>query len=129
DEEDMQRQQLKLPKGVDVYEINGPFFFGIAHKFNETIRTIKGKTKVRILRMRRVPFIDATALNNLKNLYYKSLKSGEHLILSGVGEQPLKVLKTSGLYDLLGAENVCVDIYTAVKQAETYLARHQHLEK
>ncbi|MDL2315337.1 sulfate permease [Bacteroidales bacterium OttesenSCG-928-C19] len=118
--EDVER--LDIPLGVEVYEINGPFFFGLANKFEEIdSRTVKVLPIVRIIRMRRVPFIDSTGINNLRNLYKRSLKSGITLVLSGVTSEVYETLKTSGIVNEIGKENICNHISLAIKRTEEIL--------
>lgn len=65
---EVHEEHLRIPQGVEVYEINGPYFFGIANKFEELMAAMEDHPKVRIIRMRRVPFIDSTGIHNLQNL-------------------------------------------------------------
>ena len=109
---------LTLPKGVEVYEIDGPFFFGIANKFDGVMKTVGDKPKVRIIRMRKVPFMDSTGLHNLESLFRLSQAEHIHMILSGVNEHVRKVLKKSGFEQKIGAENICSNINEAVKKAK-----------
>jgi SulP family sulfate permease len=123
DESESGREDIHdLPSGVEVYEIDGPFFFGIANKFDESMRTIGDRAKVRIIRMRKVPFIDSTGLQNLVILCRKSEKDGIHVVLSGVREPVHKVLSNSPLPELLGEQNICSDIKTALRRADEILA-------
>lgn len=112
---------LALPKGVEVYEINGPFFFGIANKFDEEMRIIGDTPHIRIIRMRRVPFIDSTGLHNLEVLCKKSKKDKIRIILSGVRPEVRDSLRKSGFGDLLGMENVCDNIHDALGRARFLL--------
>lgn len=105
-----------VPKDVRVYEISGPLFFGAADKIPEII--LKDYTRCLILRMRAVPSLDSTALNELELLYKKCKKQGVRLILSHVNEQPLSVMQKSGFYDAVGKENFCLHIDEALKKAE-----------
>lgn len=125
DSESLQEEILQLPKGVEVYEINGPFFFGIANKFDESMRAISHRSRIRIIRMRKVPFIDSTGIHNLTNLCKKSRKEGIQVILSGVNQSVAENLMNAGLVDLLGKNNICVDIKQAVERAQTLLAQEQ----
>jgi SulP family sulfate permease len=113
--------KLKIPSGVEVYEINGPFFFGVAHDFEETLRVISKKPKVQVLRLRHVPFMDATGLHALKQFYDRCQKREVKLVLSGVQPQPLRVLQESGFYDSIGSENVLTDIQQALRRAQVML--------
>ncbi|HTL70926.1 MAG TPA: SulP family inorganic anion transporter [Candidatus Eisenbacteria bacterium] len=109
----------KWPSGVEVYHIDGPFFFGVAHEFEETMRLIEKKPHARILDLSEVPFIDATGLHALREFNRKSRKNGVRLVLSGLEGQPLAALKESGLYDELGPQNVADSLPTAVRKAQS----------
>lgn len=109
---------LVVPIGIDVYEINGPYFFGIANKFEEQISIMNIDTYVRIIRMRKVPFIDSTGINNLSNLCKKSLGKGVPIVLSGVQPEVKEALVKMRLNDLIGDDNICPHIDAALKRAE-----------
>lgn len=109
---------LSLPKGVEVYEIDGPFFFGIANKFDGIMKSMGDKPKVRIIRMRKVSFIDSTGLHNLESLLRLSQAEHIHMILSGVNEHVHRVLTKSGFDQKIGAENICSNINEAVAKAK-----------
>ncbi len=109
---------LTLPKGVEVYEINGPFFFGVANKFDEGMRIVAHPPQVRIVRMRRVPFIDSTGLHNLEVFCKKSQKDGTQIILSGVNHRVRADLLRADFATLLGESNICSDIRQALHRAE-----------
>lgn len=108
---------LSLPKDVEVYEIDGPFFFGVANKFDGVMKTLSDKPKVRIIRMRKVPFMDSTGLHNLESLLRLSQAEGIQLILSGVNNQVRAVLEKSGFDKKIGTENICSNINEAVEKA------------
>ena len=111
--------RLDIPAGVEVYEIDGPFFFGLASRFEELEKMKKsGVTKVRIIRMRRVPFIDSTGVNNLRNLCERTRKRGVTVILSGVTEKVQATLEKFGVDKEIGAENIFPHIVPALKKAE-----------
>ncbi|MDH6309585.1 SulP family sulfate permease [Dysgonomonas sp. PFB1-18] len=112
---------LTLPDDVEVYEIDGPFFFGIANKFDESMRQIGDKSKVRIIRMRKVPFIDSTGLHNLENLCKKSMKDGIHVILSGVRPDVHKMIETSEIPAKIGEANICDNINIAIRRSKEIL--------
>lgn len=112
-----EEEKLNLPKGVEVYEIDGPFFFGIANKFDDIMNRMGDKPNIRIIRMRRVPFMDSTGLHNLESLIRMSQSENIHIILSGVNENVHRVLTKSGVEDCLGADNVCSNINEAVEKA------------
>jgi SulP family sulfate permease len=106
-----------LPEGVDIFEIKGPFFFGVTSTFLEVIKNIKHKPRVRIIRMRYVHSIDATALNGLWQVAKESKKNGTTLVLSGVHPQVLHAIRNVGIESFLGSENVCTNIDQAIKRA------------
>ena len=108
---------MHIPKGIEVYEIDGPFFFGVANKFDEVMRELGDDPNVRILRMRRVPFIDSTGLNNLEALCRSAKKERIQIILSGVINPVYEKLKKSEVPTLVGHENICANIHLAVKRA------------
>ena len=111
--------RLNIPAGVEVYEIDGPFFFGLASRFEELEKMKKpGVTKVRIIRMRRVPFIDSTGVNNLRNLCERTRKRGVTVILSGVTEKVQATLVKFGVDKEIGAENIFPHIVPALQKAE-----------
>ncbi len=116
-------EALIVPKNVEVYEINGPYFFGIATKFEETMAQLGDRPKVRIIRMRKVPFIDSTGIHNLTTLCRMSKKDNIHIILSGVNQKVHTVLEKSGFYNLLGEENICSNINEALEKAENYVRK------
>lgn len=108
---------LQLEKGIEVYEIDGPFFFGVANKFDSVMKNMGDKPKIRIIRMRKVSFIDSTGLHNLESLWRLSNAEHIHMILSGVNENVHKVLTKSGFDQKIGAENICSNINEAVAKA------------
>lgn len=114
-------EKLDLKDGVEVYEIDGPFFFGVANKFDECMKVLGDKPKVRIIRMRKVPFMDTTGLHNLESLYRLSEKEKIRIVLSGVNEQVRQVLEKSDLARKIGPENICSNIHEAVEKANSYL--------
>lgn len=115
-------EKLTIPKGVEVYEIEGPFFFGVASKFEETMKQIGDKPLLRIIRMRKVPFIDSTGLHNLTNLIKLSKKDKIHILLSGVNPKVRESLEKAGIDAMLSPENICNDINEAMEKAEIYVA-------
>lgn len=116
-------ESLMVPKGVEVYEINGPYFFGIANKFEEQMVLLGDRPKVRIIRMRKVPFIDSTGIHNLTNLCKMSKKERITIVLSGVNEKVHHVLEKSGFYELLGEENICENINVAIDRANQIIQK------
>lgn len=110
-------EHLQIPKGVEVYEINGPYFFGAGNRFEEIMANFGDRPKVRIIRMRQVPFVDSTGIHNLTNLCLMSQKEGIRIVLSGVNEKVHKTLAHAGFYDIIGEENICSHINIALAKA------------
>lgn len=111
-------EHLIIPKGVEVYEINGPYFFGAGNRFEEIMANMGDRPKVRIIRMRKVPFVDSTGIHNLSNLCLMSQKEGIQIVLSGVNPKVHKVLEHAGFYDIIGEENICSHINIALAKAK-----------
>ncbi len=107
-----------IPEGVSVFEITGPIFFGVATKFSDAVLRADKTKKVLVLRMRSVPAIDATGIHAFETILESLDKKGIKLIVSHLNEQPLKILKKSGIYKRIGAENFCPHIDIALKRAE-----------
>lgn len=118
-------EKLLLPKGVEVYEIEGPFFFGVANKFEETMKQIGDKPAIRIIRMRKVPFIDSTGTHNLENLIKMSKKDKTQILLSGVNDNVRNVLTNVGIEKLLGSENIYPNINEALERANVLLSKKE----
>ena len=125
EESDVQlhEEHLIIPEGVEVYEINGPYFFGIANKFEELMASMDNHPKVRVIRMRRVPFIDSTGIHNLQNLCVMSHREGTHIVLSGVTPNVYAVLEHAGFCRLLGKDHICPNINVALDRASAIVAR------
>ena len=114
---------LDVAKGVSVYEIDGPFFFGIATRFDELMRnSMKEKPIVRIIRMRKVPFIDSTAIHNLEILIQSSHNEGIEIVLSGVNKAVHHSLQHANIEKLIGEEYICDHITKAVALANSIVA-------
>ena len=111
-------EHLTIPNDVEVYEINGPYFFGAGNRFEDIMARYGGRPKVRIIRMRKVPFIDSTGLHNLENLCLISQKEGITIVLSGVNPKVEEVLKRNNFSDLLGEANICNHIDLALARAK-----------
>ena len=109
--------RLNIPEGVEVYEIDGPFFFGLASRFEELEKMKQKNAKVRIIRMRKVPFIDSTGINNLRSLYERTSKRGVTMILSGVTEKVQASLEKFGVDQEIGKENIFPHIVPALERA------------
>lgn len=114
---ELHEEHLVIPEKVEVYEINGPYFFGIANKFEEEMILLGDRPKVRIIRMRKVPFIDSTGIHNLTNLCRMSQKEKITIVLSGVNDKVHATLEKAGFYELLGKENICSNINEALEKA------------
>ena len=114
------QEQLVVPRGTEVYEINGPYFFGIANKFEDIMSNLAGpRPKVRIIRMRKITFIDSTGIHNLQNLIEMSRQGGIQVILSGVNDNVRSILLKNGFAALLGLDNICANINEAIERAKT----------
>lgn len=118
-----------VPNGVEVYEINGPLFFGAAYKFEEALNLVKSSPQVLIIRMRNVPAIDSTGLHILRQIIKKNRKHQTTLILSGVQPQPLKALEQSGLLEKIGKENICKNIDASLKRARRIIELNESKKK
>ncbi len=111
-------EHLTIPQGVEVYEINGPYFFGAGNKFEEIMAAFGDRPKVRIIRMRKVPFVDSTGIHNLTNLCAMSQKEGIKIVLSGVRPSVHATLHKAGFDTLVGTENICSHINLALERAK-----------
>jgi SulP family sulfate permease len=109
---------VRLPQGVVVYEINGPFFFGAAETFKDTIAQTQGKPRVLILRLRNVPAIDATGMYALMDVVRRSRGDGTRILLAEIRSQPLVALERSGALEEIGEENVFGSLEEAVARSE-----------
>ena len=125
-ESDLQvkEEPLAIPEGCAVYEINGPYFFGIANKFDDLMANIgHKKPKVRIIRMRKVPFIDSTGIHNLQTLIEMNHEEGIHVILSGVNQKVHSQLQKARFYDLMESDHICPHIDVALEKAREFLEK------
>lgn len=111
----------EIPTGVEIYEINGPFFFGASYKFMEAMKIISQPPKVRIIRMRNVLAIDATGIHALKDEFESSKKQGIAFVLSDVHTQPLIALERAGLFNVIGEDNIFGNIDNALNRAREIL--------
>lgn len=119
--DDVEDEALEVPEGVEVFQIKGPFFFGVANRFEEAEKQLGQKPKIRIIRMSRVPFIDSTGMRNLNNFLIRCRNSNIHVILSGLPPRPYLTLKKHGIIERIGSENVCINIEDALKRAKDCL--------
>ena len=115
-------EHLDIPNGVEVYEINGPYFFGAGNSFEEVMATFGDRPKVRIIRMRKVPFVDSTGIHNLKNMCIMSQKEGIKVVLSGIRPSVQSTLFKSGFRELIGEDNICSHINIALVKAKEIIA-------
>jgi sulfate permease, SulP family len=111
-----------VPAHVEVYEINGPFFFGAADMLQDVISNLQTNPKVFILRMRHVPIIDASGMHALREFYNRCQKSHIHLLLSDITERPQHALKKFGIVEMIGEQNIFPDINAALSRADGILA-------
>ncbi len=114
----MDIRHKSVPARTEVYEINGPFFFGTANLFASAARIAADPPLVRIIRMRRVPAIDATGIHMLEKFIHDSGRDGIHVLLSGVHKQPLFALEKAGLLAQVGEENIAENIDVALRRAD-----------
>jgi SulP family sulfate permease len=122
-ESDTLENYADIPKGVEIFEISGPFFFAAARRYEETLKEISHTSKVVIIRMRHVPFIDGTGLRNLKQTL-KDLKSRRiQIILSGVQPEVLEELQKGGISELIGSLNVCANFDLALARMEIIMKK------
>lgn len=112
---------VDIPDGVTVYEISGPFFFASARQYSAVIKRIGIKSKVLIIRMRYVPFIDSTGIHNLKDTILELQKSHIHVILSGVQSSVLVDLEKNKIMDIVGSENLLSKFDEAIESAKGYM--------
>ena len=116
-------EHLQIPPHTEVYEIDGPYFFGIANKFDEISQRIgTDGQKVRIIRMRKVSFIDSTGIHNLEQLFHRSQRCGLTLVLSGVNDDVFRTLEKAGLVQLIGRENIRNHINGALSRAQEIIS-------
>lgn len=114
-------EKRQIPEGIEIYEINGPFFFGASYKFMEAMNSANRNPKVRIIRMRNVLSLDATGLNALREQHKNSLKRKVSFLISGIHTQPYMALVQSGLLEIIGEENVLKTLDEALKRAQYIL--------
>ena len=111
---------LDIHKGVEVYEINGPYFFGLASRSEQFERRKKDATYIRIIRMRKVPFIDSTGVKNLRNIIDMANQRGVKVVLSGVTDKVMASLHKLGVDEIIGKENIFPNIFPALEYANDY---------
>jgi SulP family sulfate permease len=111
-----------MPRGVEVYEINGPFFFGVANNLRDALDQVEKPPRAVILRMRYVPHIDATGLNALREFHRRCVKHGTVLLLGGVHAHPLFEMVKAGMDNEIGLENIHENLDEALKKARAIVA-------
>ncbi|GAB1372124.1 sulfate permease [Candidatus Kapaibacterium sp.] len=119
--DEMSIDKRDVPNDVDIYEINGPFFFGAATKFRETLDRVSKPPRIRIIRMRNVPAIDATGIHFLEEIYDESRKKGIEIVFSGMHAQPYRALEQSGFLNKIDEKNICNNIDFALSRAKEIL--------
>lgn len=120
--DDPEIAQRKLPSGVEVYEVTGPFFFGVANSLRDVLDGLEKPPKVIILRMRHVPLIDATGLNALREFHRRCAKHGTQLLLGGVHAHPLSEMAKSGFDQEIGVDNMFENLDDALVRARELAA-------
>lgn len=118
-------EHLDVPAGVEIYEINGPFFFGLASRLEELEEGRRNDVKVRIIRMRKVSFMDSTGIRNLRNFYRRTENRGIRVILSGVNPQVLATLHKFGLDAEIGTDYIFPHIIPALAKAQEYVEENR----
>lgn len=110
-------EELHIPKGCEVFEINGPFFFGVAYRFKDVLKEIKQPPKILIIRMRNVPVIDSTGIHNLREIIQSFKSQGTKIVLSGVKDEIFTELRKARIVFMVGKKNVLPHINEAVKRS------------
>ncbi|MBK7404112.1 MAG: STAS domain-containing protein [Phycisphaerales bacterium] len=116
-----EQRHRRIPHGVEMFEINGPFFFGVADRLKDTLTQFERAPRVFILRVKNVPAIDATGMHALDEFRQKCVRSGTRLLLAGLHAQPLFAMTQAGLLDKFGEENLCSDTEHALEVARGHL--------
>ena len=122
-DQDISENYKDLPKGLGIYEISGPFFFGSAKTYCETIRNLGVNYSVLIIRMRHVPFVDSTGLKNLKETILQLTKENTRIVLSGVSEPVKKDLLKGGVGELVGVDNIYPKFDIALRAAKEMIEK------
>jgi SulP family sulfate permease len=116
-DDDQLLDRHSVPAGVEVYEVNGPFFFGAAQAFKDALGQVSGKPKVLIIRMRHVPAIDSTGMRSLRDVVHRSRKDGTAVLLAEVHAQPLDALRNTPTMDAIGIDNIVPSLDLAFVRA------------
>lgn len=115
-------EQIDVPAGAEIFEVNGPFFFGMADRFKDMLNRVKAPPKAFVLRLRKVPVIDATALHCLREFYHKCARQNATLVLTEVQPTVMRALKTYGLLDIIGETHVHATLDAALQDARIVVA-------
>ncbi|WP_306305812.1 SulP family inorganic anion transporter [Marinifilum fragile] len=110
-----------IPKEIEIYEISGPFFFAAAKRYQETLRELKHSTSVLIIRMRHVPFIDATGIRNFSEIIKNLSDRKTKIILSGVNKEVRLELERCEIADYISEKDICDNFEEALKRAKEKL--------
>jgi SulP family sulfate permease len=110
-----------IPPGVEVYEISGPFFFGAAQAFRDTLGRVAGRPKVLIIRMRHVPAIDSTGMRSLRDVVHRSRKDGTAVLVAELHSQPLAAIRGTPTFHEIGMDNFCPSLDFALARAQEFL--------
>jgi len=110
-----------IPTGVEVFEISGPFFFGAAQAFKDTLGRVAGKPKVLIIRMRHVPAIDSTGMRSLRDVVHRSRQDGTIVLVTELNSQPLEALRGTPTFAEIGMDNFCPSLDFALARAQEFL--------
>ena len=121
EDKDLIEDYAALPSGISVYEINGPFFFGAANKYKEVLKEVGIKSEILILRMRNVPFIDATGIHNFREVLKTMRNYRVRVILSGVRQNVHEELLKGGIVQYMAKEDICANYDLAKERALTSL--------
>src|SRR4029434_5369952 len=112
----------RSPEGVEIYEVNGPFFFGAADKIKDVLHFVAKKPRVFILRMRNVPAIDASGIRVLDDLCQSFSHQGIRFVIAGIQAQPLEALEGAGRLDQYGREHFLGTLDEALPAARAFMA-------
>lgn len=116
---------VTMPDHISIYEISGPFFFGAANKFVSAIREMGVPSRVLIIKMSKVPFMDSTAYHSFEMLHNVCKKNATKLIILKIQNQPLEMLKKYGFVDMIGENNFCGTVDEAIERANVILSEQQ----
>lgn len=111
-------QGKEIPEGVLVFRIFGPFLFGTAEKLEDALMRVNAWPSVLILRLHLVTAMDATGMNALESVVERMNRHGGTIVLSGIHQQPLQMMRKAGMLDLIGKDNLCPDFDNALVRAK-----------